>query len=113
MATFRLLWMCPCAACPGFRLVARAGFCPEDRAIASRNCAAAARVFRLPLVSIAGRHLEAKVVPSAGAPSCACAMFPASQLELTQLRERHARSLMDIEGLRTMLDALPDPVWCA
>lgn len=67
--------------------------------------------FRLPLVSIAGRHLEAEGRAIGGRAVMRVRDVSGDRLELTQLRERHARSLMDIEALRTMLDALPDPVW--
>ena len=33
------------------------------------------------------------------------------RLELTQLRERHTRAMLETDALRAMLDALPSPVW--
>ena len=67
--------------------------------------------FRLPLVSLGGRHLEAEGRPIGGRAVMRIRDVSGDRLELTQLRERHARSLMEIDAFRVMLDALPDPVW--
>ncbi len=67
--------------------------------------------FRLALVSIGGRHLEAEGRPIGGRAVMRIRDVSGDRLELTQLRERHARALMEIDAFRMMLDALPDPVW--
>ena len=67
--------------------------------------------FRLPLVSIAGRHLEADGRAIGGRAVMRIRDVSGDRLELTQLRERHARSLLDIDVLRTLLDTIPNPVW--
>ncbi len=67
--------------------------------------------FRLALISAAGRHLEAEGRAVGGRAVMRVRDVSGDRLELTQLRERHARSLMDVELFRTLLDAIPDPVW--
>ncbi len=67
--------------------------------------------FRLPLVSIAGRHMEAEGRAVGGRAVMRVRDVSGDRLELTQLRERHAKALTDVETLKTLLDAIPDPAW--
>ncbi len=67
--------------------------------------------FRLPLVSLAGRHLEAEGRAVGGRAVMRIRDVSGDRLELTQLRERHAQTLMELDALRSMLDAIPNPAW--
>ena len=67
--------------------------------------------FRLPLVTLAGRHLEAQGRAVGGRAVLRIRDVSGDRLELTQLRERHTRTMLETDALRAMLDALPSPVW--
>lgn len=67
--------------------------------------------FRLPLVSLSGRHLEAEGRAVGGRAVMRIRDVSGDRLELTQLRDRHANMLMEYDALRGMLDAIPNPVW--
>lgn len=67
--------------------------------------------FRLPLVSLSGRHVEAEGRAIGGRAVLRIRDVSGDRLELTQLRERHARTLLDVESFRAMLDAVPSAVW--
>jgi signal transduction histidine kinase len=67
--------------------------------------------FRLPLVSLSGRHLEAEGRAVGGRAVMRIRDVSGDRLELTQLRDRHANMLLEYDALRGMLDAIPNPVW--
>ncbi|MFN3890984.1 MAG: ATP-binding protein [Beijerinckiaceae bacterium] len=67
--------------------------------------------FRMGLVTLAGRHLEAQGRAVAGRAVLRIRDVSGDRLELTQLRERHTRAMLEADALRAMLDALPSPVW--
>lgn len=67
--------------------------------------------FRQSFVSLAGRHLEAEGRAVSGRAVMRIRDVSGDRLELMRLRDRHAKTLMEIDALRAMLDAIPDPVW--
>ena len=67
--------------------------------------------FRLALVTLTGRHLEAQGRAVGGRAVLRIRDVSGDRLELTQLRERHTRAMLETEALRALLDALPSPVW--
>ena len=67
--------------------------------------------FRLALVSIGGRHLEVEGRAVGGRAVLRIRDVSGDRLELTKLRERHARALSELATLHTMLNAIPQPVW--
>ncbi len=67
--------------------------------------------FRMPLVTLSGRHLEAQGRAVGGRAVLRIRDVSGDRLELTQLRERHTRAMLEADGLRALLDALPSPVW--
>jgi signal transduction histidine kinase len=67
--------------------------------------------FRMALSSLAGRHLEAEGLAVAGRAILRIRDVSGDRLELTRLRDRYSRTLSDLEALRAMLDAIPNPVW--
>jgi signal transduction histidine kinase len=67
--------------------------------------------FRMALTTLGGRHLEAQGRAVCGRAVLRIRDVTAERLELMQLRERHARAMLETDALRAMLDALPSPVW--
>jgi len=67
--------------------------------------------FRMSLVTTADRHLEAQGRAVGGRAVLRIRDVAGERLELTKLRERHSRAMLDSVALRAMLDALPNPVW--
>ena len=67
--------------------------------------------FRMALASLGGRHLEAEGRAVGGRAVMRIRDVSGDRLELTRLRERHAKALTDLDTLRTLLDAVPQPVW--
>jgi signal transduction histidine kinase len=67
--------------------------------------------FRMSLETLSGRHLEAFGRAVGGCAILRLRDVAGDRLELTRLRERHARALLESDALRAMLDALPSPVW--
>ncbi len=67
--------------------------------------------FRIALSSLAGRHLEAEGLAVAGRAILRIRDVSGDRLELTRLRERYGKTLADLEALRSLLDAIPNPVW--
>ena len=67
--------------------------------------------FRIALNSLGGRHLEADGRAVGGRAVLRIRDVSGDRLELTRLRERHARTLTELDALRTLLDATPSPVW--
>ncbi len=67
--------------------------------------------FRLSLASLGGRHLEAEGRAVGGRAVMRIRDVSGDRLELTKLRERHAKALLELDTLRTLLDAVPQPVW--
>ena len=67
--------------------------------------------FRLALASLGGRHLEAEGRAVGGRAVMRIRDVSGDRLELTKLRERHAKALTDLDTLKSLLDAIPQPVW--
>lgn len=67
--------------------------------------------FRMPLASLAGRHLEAEGRPVGGRAVMRIRDVSGDRLELIGLRERYAETKAIANALRAMLDAIADPVW--
>jgi len=67
--------------------------------------------FRLPLLTISGRHVEADGRAIAGRAVLRIRDVSGDRLELAQLRERHTRALMETDSFRALLDAMPGAAW--
>ena len=67
--------------------------------------------FRLPLTSLKGRHFEADGRPVGGRAVLRIRDVSGDRLELTRLRESDAGAKAELDSLRSLLDALPTPVW--
>lgn len=67
--------------------------------------------FRLALISSNGRHLEAEGRAIAGRAILRIRDVSGDRLELTRLRERHAKVTAELTTQRALLDALPQPSW--
>jgi signal transduction histidine kinase len=67
--------------------------------------------FSLPLIALNGRRIEADGRAIAGRAILRIRDVSGDRLELTLLRERHGKVSADLEALKQLLDALPDPVW--
>lgn len=67
--------------------------------------------FRVAVASPQGRRFDAEGRAVAGRAVLRVREVSGDRLELLALRERHARSVAEAEGLRAMLEALPTPVW--
>jgi signal transduction histidine kinase len=67
--------------------------------------------FRLALVSQTGRHIEVDGRAVGGRAVMRLRDISGDRLELIRLREIHAHMLAELDGLRAMLDAVPNVVW--
>jgi len=67
--------------------------------------------FRLSLTSLKGRHFEADGSAVGGRAVLRIRDVSGDRLELTRLRERDAAAGAELQSLRSLLDALPTPVW--
>ena len=67
--------------------------------------------FRMPVVTVAGRHLEVEGRAVAGRAILRIRDVSGHRLDLTRLRDRFAEVTSEVESLRTMLDVIPDPAW--
>jgi len=67
--------------------------------------------FRLALMSINGRHLEAEGRAIAGRAILRIRDVSGDRLELTRLRDRHARVAGELSAQRDLLDGLAQPSW--
>ncbi|HWG06084.1 MAG TPA: ATP-binding protein [Beijerinckiaceae bacterium] len=67
--------------------------------------------FRLALVSQTGRHIEADGRAIGGRAVMRLRDISGDRLELIRLREIHAHAQAELDGLRAMLDAVPNVVW--
>ena len=67
--------------------------------------------FRLNLVSLSGRHLEAEGRAVSGRAVLRLRDVSGDRMELLSLRRRHAELGAEANALRSLLDALPDPAW--
>ena len=67
--------------------------------------------FRMSLVSLAGRHLEAEGRAIAGRAVLRIRDVSGDRMELLSLRQRHADLGAQAEALRTMLDSIAAPAW--
>jgi signal transduction histidine kinase len=67
--------------------------------------------FRLPLVTLGGRHLETEGRAVAGRAVMRIRDVSGDRLELTRLRETYSQSVFERDGLRAMLDSAPAPAW--
>jgi signal transduction histidine kinase len=67
--------------------------------------------FRVALIGLTGRHFDAEGRAVGGRAVLRLREVSGDKLELIGLRERCATSHADVEGLRSLLEALPLPVW--
>ena len=67
--------------------------------------------FRLALLTLSGRHLEAEGRPVAGRALMRIRDVAGDRLELVKLKETLAQLAAERDGLRTVLDAAPGPAW--
>ncbi len=67
--------------------------------------------FRLALTSLTGRHLEADGRAVGGRAVLRIKDVSGDRLELARLRERHAKALLELGSLKSLLDAVPQPAW--
>lgn len=67
--------------------------------------------FRMPLVTLSGRHLEAEGRAVAGRAVLRIRDVSGDRMELMSLRQRHADLGAQTDALRTMLDSIAAPVW--
>ena len=67
--------------------------------------------FRMSLISLAGRHLEADGRAIAGRAVLRIRDVSGDRMELLSLRQRHAELGAQTDALRTMLDSIAAPAW--
>ncbi len=67
--------------------------------------------FRLAIVSLSGHCLEVDGRAVGGKAVMRIRDVSGDRLELTRLRERHGKSLVEAEVLHALLDAIPNQVW--
>ena len=67
--------------------------------------------FRLSIASLNGRHLEAEGRAVGGRAVMRIRDVSGDRLELIRLRDRQANTLTELDALRTMLNAVPNPAW--
>jgi signal transduction histidine kinase len=67
--------------------------------------------FRMSLVSLGGRHLEAEGRAIAGRAVLRIRDVSGDRMELLSLRQRYAELAMQTESLRKLLDSIAAPVW--
>lgn len=97
------------------RVLAFGAWLPATQAKDIEDCVERLRArgegFRMSLQTLHGRHLEAQGRAVGGRAVLRIRDVSGDRLELTQLRERHTRAMLEADALRAMLDALPSPVW--
>lgn len=97
------------------RILGFGSWLPPDSAQALDRAVDRLRVrgeaFRLPVATTAGRHLEIEGRPIGARAVLRIRDVSGDRLELTRLRDQHGRTAKELDGLRHMLDAIPDPVW--
>ena len=67
--------------------------------------------FRLAIASLNGRHLEVEGRAVGGRAVMRIRDVSGDRLEVIRLRDRQAHTLAELDTLRTMLNAIPNPVW--
>ncbi len=67
--------------------------------------------FRMALATLSGRHVEAEGRAVAGRAVLRIRDVSGDRLELTRLREHHARTVNEFDALKGMLDVIPDTAW--
>ncbi len=67
--------------------------------------------FRVALVTLTGRHLECEGRAVTGCAVVRIRDVSGDRLEATQLREQQSRTLVDLDDLRKLFDAIPCPAW--
>ena len=67
--------------------------------------------FRLPLIGLNGRHLEAEGRAVSGRAVMRIRDVSGDRLEATRLRDAQARTMGEVDALRALLDAIPCPAW--
>ena len=101
---------------PPRRILGFGSWLPPDTAQALDQAVDRLRVrgeaFRLPVATSAGRHLEIDGRPIGARAVLRIRDVSGDRLELTRLREQHGRVVKDADGLKRLLDSIPDPVWC-
>lgn len=97
------------------RLLAFGTWLPASQTKELEDCVERLRArgegFRMALVTLAGRHLEANGRAVGGRAVLRIRDVSGDRLELTRLRERHTRAMLEADALRALLDALPSPAW--
>ena len=97
------------------RILGFGSWLPPDTAQALDHAVDRLRVrgeaFRLPVATTTGRHLEIEGRAIGARAVLRIRDVSGDRLELTRLRDQHGRVMKEIDGLRQMLDAIPDPVW--
>ncbi len=97
------------------RILGFGSWLPPDSAQALDQAVDRLRVrgeaFRMPVATTAGRHLEIDGRPIGARAVLRIRDVSGDRLELTRLRDQHGRVMKELDGLRQMLDAIPDPVW--
>ena len=67
--------------------------------------------FRLAIVSLSQRYLEVDGRAISGKAVMRIRDVSGDRLELTRLRERHGKALVEAEVMQALLDNIPNPVW--
>ena len=67
--------------------------------------------FRLALVSLNGRHLEAEGRAISGRAVMRIRDVSGDRLEVMRLRDAHGQTIGEVDALRALLDAIPCPAW--
>ncbi|MBM3607434.1 MAG: PAS domain-containing protein [Alphaproteobacteria bacterium] len=97
------------------RVLGFGSWLPPESAQNAERCVERLRsrgeAFRISLVSNSGRHLELDGRAVGGRAVMRIRDISGDRLELTQLRERHARTIVELESLRALLDSGADPAW--
>jgi len=67
--------------------------------------------FSTALVTLSGRPMKPKAAPSAAAPCCGCVTSAVCGATLPSWSTRHQKLLGEVDSLRTLVEALPSPIW--
>ncbi len=97
------------------RVLGFGSWLPPEQAQRLEICVVALRergeAFRLAVVALNGRHLDAEGRAVSGRAAMRIRDVSGDRLEATRLRELQARTHADLHGLQALLDAIPCPVW--
>ena len=97
------------------RVLGFGSWLPPESAQTLEGCVEKLRLrgegFRLSLASLNGRHLDVEGRAVAGRAVMRIRDVSTDHLETIRLSERQAKIMTELDALRTMLDAIPSPVW--